>query len=977
MPEEAKKKKKTTTPPLPSARPPRKSVAFEPPARQERGSLLGPSVPARWPLEPAPPPEPEAPAPLQAVPAHMTLEQRAEHDRIVKEAQEAEAKRQQGFIRDVLDPIWIDPKGKPSVWGYYGGVTTPARRGEGPTFAETLEPLKIFDVLGRGVRKYFTGMSETQLAAPGEQSRLLGNIVTDMLTDPLLVAGLAKAGVAGLRGIRSLLDDVVSAELAGQDPGIAQMFSRVRPEQLDELATQLQQGLLQSGIKRLPPNFQRALVRSLAPGGAIADQRGALHPAYEGMFTKSPSNMYSQMGRALERMLPGSAKSEQLQELLSTWIRKGEFKEQELFWSDLEEFITRKGAGGKRVTKEEILNYVRGNELDVQVVTRQGTETSQNYSNYIEGDPANWSDYQEVLITLPSREARYAQHFQDDTLAWFRTVERKFKDPVTGEERRVLFLEEMQSDWHQKGRQLGYAEEGELAARSDEFEELRELFEEAEGNYETLTDDYGMNADDAYYQLEEAKTRKGDLEYDLETTQSDWNDLDMEADEVVNELQAEADAMLADERQMDLPGTPKREPPPDVEIPEEMQERLDDLQTKIDELESEVRDVDFEVEEAESAHDSLQEAEEQLTEARNDFEGADEAPEEGGKPPRAPFGKTWVELAFKRMLQKAVDDGYDTIAWSRGQVQADRYNAAMHIEDIQYTKGTGLSKKGVEEEQYFIKFRTKIDMENNITTNWREATAPAATLDDWVGKKIANKMRAGEETGLLENDELWLGGEELKFFYDGELRNKAQKLVKRYGGKVTKESMGPTFQVVEIPASADTFTAWADVEIPRLRLAKEALQDQAHKLGALSPPENYRPTLATRMSVLSQRASALANRESMLYAARSRIEHGTGIDKIDPTVLKFFSQANPTATKKFGIRDPTNRTRTGKMVFDTLEEAEAAAAPTVNTIRITSKMREAIVERGWPLYQILMGTTGAAAGTAATAEAMSAHKEGQ
>lgn len=911
----------------------------------------------------------------------MTPEQRVEHDRIVKESQESTAKREQGFFRDVLDPVLIDPKGKGSVWGYYGGVTTPARRGEGPTFAETLEPLKIFDVLGRGIRKYFTGMSETQLAAPGEQSRLLGNIVTDMLTDPLLVAGLAKAGISGIRGIRSLLDDVVSAELAGQDPGVAQMFSRIRPEQLDVLATQLQQELLQSGIKRLPPQFQRALVRAMSPGGVIADQRGALHPAYEGMFTKSPSGMYSQMGRALERKLPGRASPKEMRELVNKFWQKGDYKKAELEWNGLDQWLTAKHNAypGTKLTKEEILDYVRANELEVKMVTRRGAETSGTYSSYVEGDPANWSDYQEVLITLPSRTPRYSQHFTDDTIAWFRTVERKFKDPVTGEERRVLFIEEMQSDWHQKGRQLGYADEGDALVRSDEYEEFRELFEEAESNYEVLQDDYGMDANDAYYQLEDAKSRHADIEYDLENLQTEWNDLEMEADDIVNELQLDADALLAEsERQPTLPGTPKREPPPDVEIPDEMQNKLDDLQNQIDDMEGDLRAQEDVVSDAESAHDSLQEADEQLTDARNDFEGADETTPEGGKPPPAPFGQTWTELALKRMLQKAVDDGYDTIAWSRGQVQADRYNAALYVEDLKWTKTMGANAKtGLEEDQVIMRFRTRADVEAGITDTWHEKVAPEGRLEDWIGKKLSKRIRDGKDEGFMENEDLWLGGEELKFYYDGEVKNKAQKLVKKYGGKVTNESMGPTFQVVEIPADSGSFVSWADKEIPRLRLQRNALLAQEKKLTDLSPPSSYRPNLHHQVTVLQRKGAELSNRRSMLIAAQSRVNAGTGLDMIDPTVIASYTKANPELKMKYGIKDPTNRTRTGPMVFDTLEEAQKASAPTVNTIRINPKMREAIVERGFPLYQILLGTTGAAAGTKATAEAMSAHKEGQ
>ena len=906
----------------------------------------------------------------------MTAEQRAEHDRIVKESQDIEAERQRGFFGSVLDPVAIDPSAigaKGSIWGYYGGATPPAPIGTGPTFEETMEPLKIFDVLGRGIRKLVTGLPETQLAAPGEESRLIANIATDMLTDPLMALGLAKGAVSGLRGIRGMLDDVVSAGLAGQDPGVAQMFSRVRPDQLDMLAVELQQELLQGGIQRLPAHLQRALTRALAPGGVIADQRGSLHPAYAGMFTRGASNMYSQMGRTLERKLPNRGTAQEFRQLAKKFWQKGDYKKAELEWSGLDEWLTGQYLNDpkRKLNREEILHYVRANELEVGVTTRRGDVASSQYSSYVEGDPANWTDYQEVLVRLPSREARFSQHFPDeDTIAWFRTVERKFKDPVTGEERRILFIEELQSDWHQKGRQLGYAEEGDILVKSENYEEYRELFQEAEENYETLTNDYGMSVDDAYYQLEEAKTRHGDIEYDLEATQGEWNDLDLEADEIRSELELDLERFEAD-KQMELPGTPDRDPP-DVEIPDEMQEKLDDLQMQIDDHQNDLRAQEDVVSDAESAHDTLQEAEEQLTEAREEFEAADvDEMDADGKPPKAPFDKTWPELSFKRMLQKAVDDGYDTVAWSRGQVQADRYNAAKHIEDLEYTK----IARSNGEDQILFRYRTKADIEAGHTNNWQEKTAPLDKLDDWVGRQIGDKIRAGEETGLLENEELWLGGEPLKFFYDGEMKRVAQKLVKKYGGKVTQESMGPTFQVVEIPADPGSFVSWADTEIPRLRLQRNALLAQEKKLTDLSPPSSYRPNLHHQVTVLQRKGADLSNRRSMLIAAQSRVNAGTGLDKIDPSVIKAFTKSNPNLEVKYGIKDPTNRTRTGQMVFDTLEEAQAAASPTVNTIRISPKMREAIVERGFPLYQILLGTTGAAAASSEAREALSAHKE--
>ena len=42
--------------------------------------------------------------------------------------------------------------------------------------------------------------------------------------------------------------------------------------------------------------------------------------------------------------------------------------------------------------------------------------------------------------------------------------------------------------------------------------------------------------------------------------------------------------------------------------------------------------------------------------------------------PEAPFEKNWHELAMKRMLRYAAENGYDKIAWTTGEQQAERYN---------------------------------------------------------------------------------------------------------------------------------------------------------------------------------------------------------------------------------------------------------------------------------------------------------------
>jgi hypothetical protein len=48
----------------------------------------------------------------------------------------------------------------------------------------------------------------------------------------------------------------------------------------------------------------------------------------------------------------------------------------------------------------------------------------------------------------------------------------------------------------------------------------------------------------------------------------------------------------------------------------------------------------------------------------------------------APFDKNWHELAMKRMLRYAAENGYDVVAWTKGEQQAERYELSNIVESI-------------------------------------------------------------------------------------------------------------------------------------------------------------------------------------------------------------------------------------------------------------------------------------------------------
>jgi hypothetical protein len=52
--------------------------------------------------------------------------------------------------------------------------------------------------------------------------------------------------------------------------------------------------------------------------------------------------------------------------------------------------------------------------------------------------------------------------------------------------------------------------------------------------------------------------------------------------------------------------------------------------------------------------------------------------------PDMPFKQTWHELVMKRMLRHAAENGYDRLAWTTGEQQAERYDLSKHVSEVSY-----------------------------------------------------------------------------------------------------------------------------------------------------------------------------------------------------------------------------------------------------------------------------------------------------
>ena len=164
--------------------------------------------------------------------------------------------------------------------------------------------------------------------------------------------------------------------------------------------------------------------------------------------------------------------------------------------------------------------------------------------------------------------------------------------------------------------------------------------------------------------------------------------------------------------------------------------------------------------------------------------------------PDMPFKKTdqWVNLALRRMMMYAAENGYDRIAWTTGQQQVDRYDLSKQVNEINYYKKAN--------GDYILTVRDKKNYPFIERKSYKENE-----LEDLVGKEIANKIINGEgeyvhmKGFVISGLDLKVGGEGMIAFYDQIVPKAAGKLGKPFGANVEVVELPETGQQLSIPVT--------------------------------------------------------------------------------------------------------------------------------------------------------------------------------
>jgi len=417
----------------------------------------------------------------------------------------------------------------------------------------------------------------------------------------------------------------------------------------------------------------------------------------------------------------------------------------------------------------------------------------------IEQATKDWNNegdlYQEYIDVLEreqtTRRSFSSSHFggKKDILAFTR-----LKDRIDTDGKKVLFVEEIQSDWHQTGRKKGYKinprDERVLLAEAKKLRKERDEFlkgSETDTLDETFTEDLFKLSDEEFYK-----------KYPI-------NPKIQEIDNRINEIEREL-----------RPGKPKeilKLNKDDVSVEEisfsYIVKPTDENLRIFDSTSQEIKVGKGIVGSSDAAKDYALKMYNETIDKKNRRASDDFLEKSRSAVPDAPFRKTWHEMVFRRILRMAAEGGYDKVAWTTGEQQNERFKLSKHIDRIILSDNSKLSTNGAKD-GYHLK---ATDKSGNLVVD--KFVKDQDELSDYIGKEAAEKILRPEyksekyKSGavhILENADLEIGGTGMKGFYDKILVDYAKKFGKKFDAKVGEIEIGtPDTRALRGDKSAEKF----------------------------------------------------------------------------------------------------------------------------------------------------------------------------
>ena len=369
---------------------------------------------------------------------------------------------------------------------------------------------------------------------------------------------------------------------------------------------------------------------------------------------------------AMGDKIPNRGSSDQM---LATIKKQPGVKEEELKWLGLEDYLR----GKKQITKQELIDFIRENDIQLEETMFSGDrydpidpnkETSPTQYEEYQLPGAEDGSYKEMLLRMPKTKSGKdfdSSHFNEPNIL----AHVRFNTRIGPNGEKILFIEEIQSDWHSEGRKHGYATGKSTKPKASILESNTG---ESFSLYDSNSDLFGR-----FSTREEAAERAVSLGFDP-----------------VNEV-----------------------------VPSQLR-------------------------------------------AMNNLV------------PDAPFKSSWHELATKRMLRYAAENGYDKLAFIDGSETANRYDLSKKIDGLELIDNQDGTYEIMVKQVGDDAYRT---LENNIKKD---------EVSNYIGKEVAKTAFNKMDDGLasLEGLDLKIGGDWAFNLYDRMIPQFLKKYGKKFGAKV-------------------------------------------------------------------------------------------------------------------------------------------------------------------------------------------------
>jgi len=157
-----------------------------------------------------------------------------------------------------------------------------------------------------------------------------------------------------------------------------------------------------------------------------------------------------------------------------------------------------------------------------------------------------------------------------------------------------------------------------------------------------------------------------------------------------------------------------------------------------------------------------------------------------GSVPDAPFKKTWHEMALRRLVKHAVDNGYEGVSWTGGEDQNSRYNLSKQVKKIAVpmVNENGTRSVRIEPIDGGHSFNMMVASDGTVDGTMYASQFTGKKLDEIVGKDLANKIMEAKVPTDFEGEGLNVGGSGMRGFYDKIVPDYLNKFGKKFGAKV-------------------------------------------------------------------------------------------------------------------------------------------------------------------------------------------------